>query len=133
MNLFQLNGTFLLRLSPYLAVGIVLLLAILVVFRQWIPGKRHARSRCCDTADDHDQTSLSLNKGNDHGAQVKVQLDLPLCGSCKGCRIMNCPGQAQPAVMSRQAGQAQPAGPSVQAGQAGYPTRPGNGHIQKGP
>jgi len=118
MIFFLLNGTFLLRLSPYLAVGIVLLLAILVVFRRLIPGKQQTRSGCCDVAGDHDHADLSNNM--DQGTHRQVQQDLPLCGNCKGCRVMACPGQAMQAMQA------------MQSGQAGHPAGPGTGQIQKG-
>jgi len=130
MILFLLNGTFLLRLSPYLAVGIVLLLAILVVFRQLIPGKQQTRSGCCDAAGDHDHANLSNNM--DQSTYRQVQQDLPLCGNCKGCRVMACPGQviesgqAKSSGQGKPAGQGKPSGQAKPAGQASQACNPGN-------
>lgn len=90
MILFMLNSAFLLRLSPYLAVGIVLLLAILVIYRQFVPGKRQAGSGCCGPVDSANEAGA--RKETVKNAKIPIQQDIPLCGSCKGCRVKDCPG-----------------------------------------
>lgn len=86
---YMLNNTFLLRLSPYLAVGIVLLLAVLVIYRQFVPGKRQVGSGCCGPGDVTDETGHSDETVSQ--AKKNVQQEIPLCSSCKGCRVKNCP------------------------------------------
>ena len=83
---FSLNSSFLLRLSPYAVVGLLLLLAILIVIRHFKSGRR--RSGCCSPGDRAGQIDKA-------GAPIASACqDIPMCGSCKGCKLQNCPGLA---------------------------------------